>query len=103
MSSSALESSFKRRVIVTGGASGFGEATVRWMVNRGAKVIIADIVCYSLRHAIPSTDIKQNEERGRQIASSLSSEQKEGSAIFVKGEYLIGGFVLLVPGPFKKY
>ena len=44
VSSPVLGGLLRRRVIVTGGASGFGEATVRWMVSRGAKVVIADVV-----------------------------------------------------------
>jgi 3-hydroxyacyl-CoA dehydrogenase/3-hydroxy-2-methylbutyryl-CoA dehydrogenase len=41
--------------LVTGGASGLGEATVRALVDRGGKVAILDL----------------NEERGRQIADEL--------------------------------
>ncbi|KAI5124429.1 hypothetical protein M0805_008313 [Coniferiporia weirii] len=55
-----------RTVIVTGGASGFGEATVRWMVSRGANVVIADI----------------NEQKGLQLSQSIAKEN--GSVLFVK-------------------
>ncbi|OCB88029.1 oxidoreductase [Sanghuangporus baumii] len=70
VSSPVLGGWLKRRVIVTGGASGFGEATVRWMANRGAKVVIADL----------------NEERGKDIANSINQEKLEGSAFFVKAD-----------------
>ncbi|MGG3562307.1 3-hydroxyacyl-CoA dehydrogenase [Neobacillus rhizosphaerae] len=43
------------RAIVTGGASGLGEATVRNIVNRGGKVVIFD----------------QSEEKGKQLESEL--------------------------------
>ena len=41
--------------LITGGASGIGEATARLFVERGAKVVIADL----------------DEERGRKIESEL--------------------------------
>ena len=49
--------------VVTGGASGLGEASVRLLVKEGGKVAILDL----------------DEERGRRIASEL-----QGSAIFCK-------------------
>lgn len=45
---------------VSGGASGLGEATVRELVARGARVTIADV----------------NEEKGRALASELGGEAK---------------------------
>jgi NAD(P)-dependent dehydrogenase (short-subunit alcohol dehydrogenase family) len=42
---------------VTGGASGLGEATVRLLVARGARVVIADV----------------NDERGQQLADELTN------------------------------
>src|ERR1700684_426445 len=45
------------RAIVVGGASGLGEATVRALRERGAKVTIADV----------------NAEKGEQLASELGS------------------------------
>lgn len=42
--SKVLLDQIKRTVVVTGGASGFGEGTVRWMQARGTNVVIADIV-----------------------------------------------------------
>lgn len=50
-------------VIVTGGAGGFGEATVRALVSRGARALIADL----------------NEERGKSLAGELG-----GRARFVR-------------------
>jgi NAD(P)-dependent dehydrogenase (short-subunit alcohol dehydrogenase family) len=50
-------------VLVTGGASGLGEATVRRLVAGGAKAVIADL----------------NEEKGNALAAEL-----EDSAVFVK-------------------
>ncbi|TVR91504.1 MAG: glucose 1-dehydrogenase [Spirochaetaceae bacterium] len=47
----------KKVAIVTGGASGIGEATVRQMVREGAKVLIADL----------------NTEAGEKLASELNS------------------------------
>ncbi len=44
-------------VVVTGGASGIGEATTRALVNEGSKVVIADL----------------QEERGRALAEELGS------------------------------
>lgn len=52
-----------RIAIVTGGASGLGEATVRRLVSQGAQVAILDI----------------NEERGKAVAESL-----EGKSVFLK-------------------
>ncbi|MCK8818059.1 SDR family oxidoreductase [Natroniella sulfidigena] len=46
--------------IITGGASGIGEATVRDMVQEGAKVIIADIA----------------DEKGQQLAEELNQSEK---------------------------
>lgn len=46
--SSVLCSQLGKTVIVTGGASGFGEGTVRWMQRKGANVVVADIVRFSL-------------------------------------------------------
>ena len=46
--------------IVTGGASGLGEATVRQLVALGARVVIADF----------------NEERGKEIAKELGGPDK---------------------------
>ncbi|WLR51833.1 glucose 1-dehydrogenase [Bacillus tianshenii] len=48
-----------KRAIVTGGASGIGEATVRKMVEEGAHVLIADL----------------NDELGEALARELYSEQ----------------------------
>lgn len=53
-------------VIVTGGASGIGESTVRAFVNQGAKVVIADM----------------NNEKGNALAASIRSQG--GEAIFIK-------------------
>ena len=53
--------------IITGGASGIGEATVKLFVEEGAKVVIADI----------------DEEKGNNLAQSL-----EGSAVFQKTDVL---------------
>ena len=53
--------------IVTGGAGGFGEATVRRLVAKGAKVVIADLA----------------EEKGQALADELS-----GSTVFVKTNVL---------------
>lgn len=53
-------------VIVTGGASGIGESTVRAFVDQGAKVVIADM----------------NNEKGNALAASIRSQG--GEAIFVK-------------------
>ena len=44
-------------VVVTGGASGIGEATVRAIINEGGSVLIADL----------------QEERGQALASELGS------------------------------
>ncbi|EJD02245.1 oxidoreductase [Fomitiporia mediterranea MF3/22] len=68
VSSPILGGWLKRRVIVTGGASGFGEATVRWMASRGASVVIADI----------------NEERGKSLANAFGKEKLKGSVTFIK-------------------
>ncbi|KAI5118013.1 hypothetical protein M0805_003450 [Coniferiporia weirii] len=65
-SSSPPFSQAGRTVIVTGGASGFGEATVRWMINRGANVVIADI----------------DEKKGQRLSQSIA--QEKGSVLFVR-------------------
>ena len=58
---------FKNKVvIVTGGASGIGESTVRAFANQGAKVAIADM----------------NIDKGNQLASELRESGKE--TIFIK-------------------
>ena len=44
-------------VVVTGGASGIGEATVRSIINEGGSVLIADL----------------QEERGQALVSELGS------------------------------
>ncbi|TFB14609.1 3-hydroxyacyl-CoA dehydrogenase [Filobacillus milosensis] len=54
----------KKVGLVTGGASGLGEATVRNLVKNGAKVVIADL----------------QEEKGRALEGELGAER----AIFVK-------------------
>ena len=51
--------------IVTGGASGLGEATVRRFIKEGCKVVIADL----------------QEERGKNLAKSLGDESK---VLFIK-------------------
>lgn len=51
--------------LITGGASGIGEATVRLFVERGAKVVIADM----------------DEEKGRKIESELAP-----NAVFCKAD-----------------
>lgn len=53
-----------KTVFVTGGASGLGEGVVRYIVEHGGHVIIADI----------------NKKRGNKLANELSSSK----AIFVK-------------------
>ncbi|WP_408956275.1 SDR family NAD(P)-dependent oxidoreductase [Natroniella sp. ANB-PHB2] len=50
----------ERVAIITGGASGIGEATVREMVKEGAKVIIADI----------------DDEKGQKLAEELNQKEK---------------------------
>jgi NAD(P)-dependent dehydrogenase (short-subunit alcohol dehydrogenase family) len=54
-------------VIVTGGAGGFGEATVRRLVANGAKVVIADLA----------------EDKGKALADELGD-----AAVFVKTDVL---------------
>lgn len=53
-------------VIVTGGASGIGESTIRAFANRGAKVVIADM----------------NSEKGNALAASVRSQGSE--AVFIQ-------------------
>lgn len=53
-------------VIVTGGASGIGESTVKAFSQQGAKVVIADM----------------NSEKGKQLVDGI--KQKGGEAMFVK-------------------
>ncbi|PAV23811.1 short-chain dehydrogenase reductase family [Pyrrhoderma noxium] len=64
----AVSSWAKRVVIVTGGASGFGQATAQWMVSRGAKVVIADI----------------NEERGEEVSKTLTKLHGRGTQGLVR-------------------
>ena len=53
-----------RTAIITGGASGIGAATVRLFVERGARVLIADL----------------QEEKGQELAASLGHD-----TAFLKG------------------
>ena len=53
-------------VIVTGGASGIGESTVKAFCQQGAKVVIADT----------------NDEKGQQLAEAI--KQQRGEARFIK-------------------
>lgn len=69
--SKALLSQIGRTVIVTGGASGFGEGTVRWMQQRGANVVIADIVCFSVKlHGSDYCTLMTRSEQGEGRAIS---------------------------------
>ncbi len=52
--------------IVTGGASGIGEATVRDMVEEGAQVVIADI----------------SDDKGKKLARELNEEYGEKKAVY---------------------
>jgi NAD(P)-dependent dehydrogenase (short-subunit alcohol dehydrogenase family) len=56
--------------LVTGGASGLGEATVRQLVGRGGKVVIVDL----------------NADRGRQLASELGNAATFAQADVSKAE-----------------
>lgn len=75
----------ERRVIVTGGASGIGEATVRDLVIQGARVIIADL----------------DDERGPRLAEELGeqvtyqrtdvADEDSVTALFDAAEATLGG------------
>ena len=51
--------------IVTGGASGIGEATARQLAEAGSKVVIADL----------------NEERGKQVAACYAYQGIDESSL----------------------
>lgn len=59
-------------VVITGGASGIGEGTVKRFVEEGARIVIADM----------------QEERGQALADSL-----RGAAVFVKTDVTVEGQV----------
>ena len=68
-----------KTAIITGGASGLGEATARRFVKAGAKVVLADI----------------QEEKGKAVAADLGA-----AAIFVKTD-LSKMLIFIIIYPFK--
>ncbi|WP_181781873.1 SDR family NAD(P)-dependent oxidoreductase [Pseudonocardia pini] len=68
--------------IVTGGAGGFGEATVRRLVDKGANVVIADLA--EDRGKALAADL--GEERARFVPTDVTDEESVEAAIAAAGE-----------------